>query len=78
MVRGGKGDDEIDVLDGDTKDVVYCGRGTDEVSADPGEGLRGCEVANTEGETAEGETAEGETTGGETTGGETTGDDVVE
>jgi hypothetical protein len=44
MVKGNRGDDFIDVVDGDTRDTANGGRGIDECVGDPGEDLKNCEL----------------------------------
>ena len=43
FIEGGYGNDTIDVVDG-RRDLVRCGPGTDSVTADPQDMLRGCEA----------------------------------
>jgi hypothetical protein len=42
-VKGNRGDDSIDVQDGDGRDTANGGRGIDDCVADPGDDVKGCE-----------------------------------
>ena len=43
-VKGNRGDDFIDVVDGDNRDTANGGRGIDECVADPGDDVKNCEL----------------------------------
>ena len=43
-VKGNRGDDFIDLVDGDNRDTANGGRGIDECVGDPGDELKSCEL----------------------------------
>ena len=43
IVKGNRGEDDINVQDGDGLDTANGGRGVDECAADPGDDVKGCD-----------------------------------